>query len=128
MTPTVRLTAKSAVAILLAKFDKAGIEPREREYKFKIDDRDRDRYPQRTTTNDLGAGIRPVQQPLKRKYRKRRAKAPELEAKIPFVCKYCGKPGLAKTKRRELCDNNNECNRKFEARKKAAAARGKAGE
>lgn len=134
MTPTVRLTAQSAISILRAKFAAAGIEPEIRECKFKIDI-ERDTYRANKLPSKIGAGIRPIRQPKQRKGGSGPGKGnyePSghiLELKYPFTCKFCGKSGLAKTKKRKLCDNNNECNYKFAVarRREAEAARGKVG-
>lgn len=122
-------TGGSAITALRAKFAKAGIEPKERKFTFTIDSRERDRYGAGSPASDLGARIRPIEQPSKRKGGSRqgrgnwRASGHKFEPKFPFVCKYCGKPGLAKMETREFCDNGGLCYRRFgSVREKAGKA------
>ena len=121
-------TRQSAITALRAKFAKAGIVPKKRKFTFSIDSI-RDRYGRGSPASDLGAKIRPIEQPSKRKAGNRqgrgnwRASGHKFEPKFPFVCKYCAKPGLAKMETREFCDNGGLCYRRFgSVREKAGKA------
>lgn len=128
-------TGGSAITALLAKFAKAGIEPKERKFTFSIDSI-RDRYGRGSPASDLGAKIRPIEQPSKRKPDKKRInqiKRREGNHKITEVkCVSCGATIQAKNKRRLYCDDGCKNNvyvarrrAQIEARKLVAESEGK---
>lgn len=120
---TVTPTNRSAITALKAKFAEAGIEPSERKFTFAVDQQ-RDNYKPRRLASDLGAGLRPIKQPNRRRRGRPSQRdnpgyiAKELEAKYPFNCKYCGKAGMAKTERREFC--GRLCGNRWEVAKTKA--------
>lgn len=118
---TVTPTHRSAITALKAKFAEAGIEPENREF-MPLPNQLRDNYRPGSRVSDLGAGLRPIKQPNRRRRGRPSQRdnpgyiAKEFEAKYPFNCKYCGKAGMGKTERREFC--NRQCGNRWEVAKK----------
>lgn len=116
-----RITPESCI---IAYFERKGVIDN---HVFKPQaDKERDRYSSNKLSDGLGAGIRPISQPSKRKVGSRqgkgnwRASGHKFEPKHRFNCKHCGKAGMGKLKTRDFCYNNGLCKGRYEtARKKA---------